>query len=176
MFLTGLSATGLEMLLLIGLQTYFGTAYILTSFVFAGFMGGLAAGSWGGKHTNYLSPGKSLFINQLGLSVLAFATAFLLFTRGILSVSAAFSYTIYMAFIVLIGALTGYQFTKVSIDQPDDYTRVSGRTYSYDLFGSATGALLVSLFLIPGLGIVTTAILLGILNLFYGIFVTLRRN
>ena len=176
MFLTGLSATGLEMLLLIGLQTYFGTAYILTSFVFAGFMGGLAAGSWGGKHTNYLSPGKSLFINQLGLSVLAFATAFLLFTRGILSVSAAFSYTIYMALIVLIGALTGYQFTKVSIDQPDDYTRVSGRTYSYDLFGSATGALLVSLFLIPGLGIVTTAILLGILNLFYGIFVTLRRN
>ncbi len=174
MFVTGFSATGLEILLLFGIQVYFGTIYLLTSFVFTGFMAGLAFGSFRGKSIKTISESKYLYINQLLIGFLAAGTAFLLFAPGILNFAPAIVYLLYLSVIVSIGTITGLQYTRVSICQTGSYANITGWTYSYDLYGSAFGALVVTLYLIPNMGIVTTAIILAFCNILYGIYLTLK--
>lgn len=173
-FLTGFSATGLEVILLFGLVSYFGAVYLLTNLVFTGFMAGLAIGSLGGKLFTQLTAGRYLSLNQLLIGIFSAATACLLYIPGIMNISQVLVYCVFMAAVVLTGVMTGFQFTKASHNQTGSFSIIPGRTYSYDLYGSALGALLLSLFAIPKLGIVTTAIILCILNLLFGIFLTLK--
>jgi spermidine synthase len=173
MFLTGFSATGLEILLLFGLQVFFGNIYLLTSFVFTGFMIGLAAGSFFGKsfmEKNYLS------VTQLLIGGFAALIGISLFSSGMADLAPAFVYLLYLAATVLIGLFTGFQFAQVSQNRTGNYTEISGKTYSYDLFGSALGALVVTLYLVPRLGIITSVLIIASANIVFGIWSLSKRN
>jgi predicted membrane-bound spermidine synthase len=176
MFITGFSASGLEILLLFGLQVYFGNIYLLTSFVITSFMLGLAVGSFFGKSLKSTSAKEYLSVNQLLIGVFAAATGILLFSPEMVNLSPAIAYLLYLAATVVIGCLTGFQFTQASLNRTGSYAEISGKTYSYDLFGSAFGALAVTLYLAPKLGIVASAFTISFLNLVFGIFLTLMRN
>ena len=56
-----------------------------------------------------------------------------------------------------------------------NFSGVSSRIYGIDLVGSAFGALLVSAFLIPLLGIILVSIVTGLLNFLSGL-ITLRNR
>ncbi len=67
------------------------------------------------------------------------------------------------------------QFTQASLNRTGSYADISGKTYSYDLFGSALGALAVTLYLVPKLGIVVSVLTLSLLNLVFGIWLFRKR-
>jgi len=176
MFLTGFSATGLEILLLFGLQVFFGNIYLLTSFVFTGFMLGLATGSFFGKSVQSSSRKNCMPITQLLIGAFAAGTGLLLFNSEMNELAPAIVYSLYLAAILLIGALTGFQFSQASLKRAGSYSEISGKTYSYDLFGSAVGALAVSIYLVPKLGIVSSILTISFVNLVFGIWLILKKK
>lgn len=171
MFLTGFSASGLEILLLFGLQVFFGNIYLLTSFVFTGFMLGLAIGSFIGKsfvEKNYL------LVTQLLIGGFAALIGIALLSSGMADLAPTVVYLLYLAATVLIGLLTGFQFAQASQDQTGNYAEISGKTYSFDLVGSALGAFVVSVSLVPGLGIFESVLIIALANFVFGIWLILK--
>jgi len=176
MFLTGFSATGQEILLLFGLQVFFGNIYLLTSFVISSFMIGLSVGSIFGRSITRFYQRETLSGNQLFFGIFAAITGILLFSTGVSNLPPAIVYLLYLTATAVTGALTGFQFTRASLCQAGSYAEISGNTYSYDLFGSALGALVMTLYLMPKLGIVASALTISLLNLVFGFFLTLRNR
>lgn len=172
MFLTGLSASGLEILLLFGLQVFFGNIYLLTSFVFAGFMLGLSAGSFFGRtftEKNYLS------VTQLLIGAFAAVTSVSIFSPVMAKLPEGIVYSLFLVATVLLGGLTGFQFAQASQIRSGNYAGISGKTYSYDLIGSALGALAVSIFTIPGIGIFESVLIIASVNMVFGIGLILKK-
>jgi len=175
MFLTGFSASGLEILLLFGLQIFFGNIYLFTSFVFTGFMLGLAVGSLYGKSLKSSPERNYLPVTQLLIGVFAAVISIALFSPEMAVLPSALVYSLYLAATVLIGGLTGFQFTQASLINSDNYSEISGKTYSYDLLGSALGALATAIFLVPRLGIVASALIIAFVNLVFGVWLLSKR-
>jgi len=176
MFLTGFSATGMEILLLFGLQVFFGNIYLLTSFVISSFMIGLSVGSFFGRSITGFYQRETLSGNQLFFGIFAAITGILLFSPGVSNLPPAIVYSLYLTATAVTGVLTGIQFTRASLNQAGSYAEISGNTYSYDLFGSALGALIMTIYLMPKLGIVASALTISLLNLVFGFFLTLRKR
>jgi len=176
MFLTGFTATGMEILLLFGLQIFFGNIYLLTSFVFTGFMLGLAVGSFIGKSFENTSENKYLPVTHILIGGLVLASSLLFFFSGITELPQAVVYALYLIAILLIGGLTGFQFRQASHYGIGSSVEISGKTYSYDLFGSALGALTVSLYLVPKIGILASIVTISLVNLIFGLWLILRKN
>jgi len=176
MFLTGFSASGVEILLLFGLQIFVGNIYLLTSFVFTGFMAGLASGSIFGKSFNRRTVINYLSINQILIGIIICITPIILFSAEMARLAPSIIYILYLGTVVLIGCLTGFQFTQATLYRKDSFAVISGNTYSYDLFGSALGALAVTIYFVPEIGIVASALFIGFLNLIFGICLTLMKN
>jgi len=176
MFLTGFSATGMEVLLLFGLQVFFGNIYLLTSFVISSFMIGLFAGSFFSRSIIGFYQRDILSGNQLLFAVFTAITGTLLFAPMVTNLPPAIVYMLYLTSTAFIGGLTGLQFTNATLHQEGSYAEISGHTYSYDLFGSALGALVIVLFLVPKLGIVASALIISLLNLIFGFCLTLRNK
>lgn len=174
MFVTGFTASGMEILLLFGLQVFFGNIYLLTSFVFAGFMLGLAVGSFFGK--SVFAPERNLM--QKTQFVIGLFTALVgvsLFSSGIEKLPDFLIYFLFLAATALAGGLTGFQFSVASLSATGTYAGISGETYSYDLAGSAFGAMAVSIYLVPGWGILPSVFILASLNILFGIWLIFRK-
>jgi spermidine synthase len=172
MFLTGFSASGMEILLLFGLQVFFGNLYLLVSFVFTGFMLGLALGSFFGRSFT----GKNLqFMVQFLIGVFATVMSVSLFSPMMARLPESLVYILFLTATLIIGGLTGFQFAQISFNQAGNYAEISGKTYSFDLIGSALGALLVSIFLVPRLGIFYSVLIIGLANIMFGIWLFLKK-
>jgi spermidine synthase len=175
-FLAGFSASGMEILLLFGLQVFFGNIYLLVSFIFTSFMLGLAIGSLNGK-SFITTQGKGfLSLIQLLTGALTAVIGLTLFIPAMSGLAPVIVYMLYLAASVIIGGLTGFQFTQASLGRPGSYSEISGKNYSYDLFGSALGALAITLYMIPKLGIVLSVFTISFLNFISGICVYLMKN
>jgi spermidine synthase len=173
MFVTGFSASGMEILLLFGLQVFFGNIYLLTSFVFAGFMLGLGLGSFYGKQ---FQEKNLLALMQTAIGVFAAVAGLSLFSAGISSLPDTIVYALFLLATILLGGLTGFQFSQASQSQSGNFGEISGKTYSYDLFGSALGALAVSIFLVPVLGIFPSVLIIAVSNMLLGFWLILRKQ
>jgi len=175
MFITGFSASGLEILLLFGLQVFFGNIYLLTSFIITGFMLGLAVGSFYGISFKNDPEKEYISTTQIVIAIFSAVMGLLLFSPKMAEFAPPVIYSLYIISIVIIGGLTGFQFTQVSKNRKGSYAEISGKTYSYDLIGSALGALVVALFLVPNLGIFASAIAICFVNLIFGIWLILNK-
>lgn len=113
-------------------------------------------------------------VTQLLICVFAAATGVSLFSSAMAGLTPVFVYSLYLAATVLIGGLTGFQFARASLINSGNYAEVSGKTYSFDLFGSALGALAVTLYLVPRLGIVVSVFIIGFINLAFGGWLLLK--
>jgi len=170
MLITGFSATGMEILLLFGLQVFFGNIYLLTSFVFTGFMLGLAAGSFSGKSVQRFTGKNYLAVTQLVIGAFAALTGVFLFSPEMAERTSWLVYSLYLTATAVIGGLTGFQFAQASQIRNGSYAEISGKTYSYDSIGSALGAFVVAIFLVPKFGTIASVFIIGILNLAFGIW------
>ena len=194
LFTGGFTASGLEFLLLIWFQVIYGHVYQMTGVIFAAFMAGLVIGSlvlgngywvmgnryWvmGIKKMDYTYKGFliiqgvfALFSALIALLILLFSSypflPFLSSTPPGLNASLPPSLLIMLIFILVLitGMLMGLQFAYNARLRKENIQKSAGESFSADLLGSAIGVVLVSVYVVPLLGLPVTAISLAGLNI-----------
>lgn len=172
---TGFTLLALEVLLLLGFQAIYGYVYQQLAIIIASFMAGMALGSWLAmrwlERTD--SAGNKAMRRLAILQALAMLSPLLLYAalvalaaaRGAL-LSAIISNAVFPLLALLAGALGGYQFPVANrIYFAADAPVRPGALYALDLAGAATGALLISAYLVPVFGFLRTGELIAIVNL-----------
>ncbi|MGA2032046.1 MAG: fused MFS/spermidine synthase [Thermoguttaceae bacterium] len=172
-FATGLAASSLEVVLLVGFQILCGSVYHQVGLVVTMFMLGLGVGA--------MAMNRGLARRRRGdlawlLAVLAVFSACLpaaLMGLGHLGVAAVSKVAIPLLTLVL-AALVGMSFplaAKLELTRPSecpDVVAVASRLYTADYIGASLGALWVSTLLIPLLGVVAVCLLTAGLCLLAG--------
>jgi spermidine synthase len=162
LFASGFSASALEFLLLIWFQVMYGYVFQMTGVIFAVFMAGLAIGSVA-MHRVKNGTFRGFMVLQAGIALFAGLMAFLMLVVP----TNSGHWTIIPLILVLvfvIGLLTGAQFSLSGSLRVTGIRQSSGEAFSVDLLGSAIGIVLVSVYLIPQLGLPMTGMALAGLN------------
>ena len=174
-FCGGFAASSIEILLIIAFQIIYGYVYQATGIIITIFMGGLAAGAYY-REKLIRSMWIKRFINiQFGISIYSFILPLILVLLKHLNVPVIVVHSIFYGLTFLIAVLIGLEFSLAAVLESGNFSGVSSRIYGIDLVGSAFGALLVSAFLIPLLGIILVSIVTGLLNFLSGL-ITLRNR
>jgi spermidine synthase len=171
----GFTLMGLEMLLLLAFQAIYGFVYQQLAIIIAGFMFGMALGSfWGLRLTALASDSQDtscLFQLQLlaavspSLLCLLFDT--LAWIKNATSVFFA-SQILFPMLAVACGLFGGYQFpvaTRIFFSDSVHKTSGPGTLYALDLVGACLGAVILSSYLVPVFGFQNTAWLMALVNL-----------
>ena len=164
---TGFAGMAFDMVLILAFQSLYGYIYQMIALLIAAFMIGLAMGSTVmtriiGRSIN----NKSLLIKLESL-ILAFSImvpVLIVAFHSHLGHPVIFALVQAVIFILSLvsGVLVGAEFplaNKIRLRGTGSVGEVAGRLYACDLLGAWVGALIVSVWLIPVLGIVSTCIL-----------------
>jgi spermidine synthase len=175
----GFTLIGLEILLLLGFQAIYGYVYYQLAVLIAGFMAGMALGSWwalrpaSAPESPRLERREMLIVAALqGLAALSPLLLYLVLEslariHSQLGLRVA-TIVVFPMLAVLAGALGGYQFPVASRIFFRSAARKSGSPgslYGLDLLGSCLGALVLSAYLVPVFGFLRTALLIAVINL-----------
>jgi spermidine synthase len=148
----GFSQIGFEMILLLGFQAVYGYVYQQLAVVIAGFMAGLALGSWCGLRSSGSFRRRTLIRLQVLAALSGPALCALL---GV-------SHLLYPVLALACGVLGGYQFIVASRLWGSPST---GALYALDLAGASAGAILFGAWLIPVFGFWRSAALIAAVSL-----------
>ncbi len=173
MFIAGFSASGLEILIMFSLQVFFGNIYYLTGIVFAFFMLGLVAGAIYSDKIIRTITIKTLSVNHFILLIYAVFLILMLWLFNRYFTGNAMVYCSFAVFTIMLGIITGAEFSFASKLLKGNYGFISGTTYSADLIGSAAGAFVITIYVIPWLGLILSGIFIGIINLFIALYLIL---
>jgi spermidine synthase len=154
MFAAGFASIFTELTIVYLFQMVFGNAYQSIGIVITVFMAGLVVGPllplYSGKHS--ISRIYSLALFSEALLILLFPWLFKLIIDN--GAGRVILYLVFFLNTFLVAGFTGYIFKLASMLVPDKAEKIAGDIYSADLFGSAFGALLVSILIIPLFGLV----------------------
>jgi spermidine synthase len=176
-FTGGFTASSIEVLLLISFQIIYGYVYQVTGLIITVFMAGLAFGSMYGQRMST----KSGITKYVGVQCAIFFYCLLLPTVLFFLKNAAHSnvviYTIYFLLTSGIGVLIGIEFSMATKLLKGNISYVASELYGIDLIGSAVGALIVAVYLLPLLGIPYVSMVVAFLSLSsaFAAFVTRKR-
>jgi spermidine synthase len=175
----GFTLIGLEILLLLAFQAIYGYVYQQLAIIIAGFMVGMALGSWCALRSaagpQVRAGGWEDIRRLVGLQVLAALSSLLLYLL-LQTLAAAnkpttlflVSQIIFPLLAVLCGLLGGYQFpiaSRIFFSRSKGNAGSPGTLYALDLVGACLGALLLSSYLVPVFGFRQTAWLMAVVNL-----------
>ena len=171
--LTGFSQIALEVILILTFQIIYGYLYYTIGLIITAYMIGLALGGWFitavmGRITR---PLRLLLIIQAGVALYALGCLPLIqiLHQGALPPALAHAMERLFPFLTLVaGLLGGLHFplaSKVYLGQQKAIGRIGGIVYGVDLAGSAGGALVISVILLPLVGIAQGISLIVVLNL-----------
>lgn len=168
MFIAGFSGSAMEMLILIAFQIVYGYAYFAIGILISLFMAGLVSGVVFSRRIvhqiNYHSVSYHLFA--------LFAIVVILISGiEILSekVSGMVLSILMGALLFISAAIVGSIFRVTSLIKLSSGSGNASEVYSGDLSGAALGALMVTLFLFPYIGLLGTAIVVAVINLLTGL-------
>mgnify|MGYP001245662591 FL=1 len=158
LFTSGCMVMGSEILVIFAFQIFFGYVYFQIGLIITVFLAGLFPGAWQGHRLRHR--GRSILMLTDCLLIIFMATfiLFIVFARGQLPIA------LFFIFGLLISFACGCQFPVVLYLRGDDNPAAT-RAFSADLIGAACGTLIASVFLIPYVGLVWTAVLLIALKL-----------
>ncbi|MCB0806526.1 MAG: fused MFS/spermidine synthase [Bacteroidales bacterium] len=172
-FSTGFSASSLVVLLIIAFQIIYGYVYFMIGIFFTVFMIGiLTATTWIRKRFGISMKNYSLV--QYVIGIFAVVTPLILIS---IKSQQPLNFVIHAVFILLtfiIGILAGLQFSQATVLRKQSISTTASGIYGSDLLGSAIGALLVSIVLIPYFGLIKVCLILGILNFLTGLLILYR--
>jgi len=173
LFVTGFTASSLELILIIAFQVIYGYTYQMMGIIITFFMAGLMLGSLIlAERIKVMISTYSLIQYTIGIfSILVTLT--LLFLRSS-SLNIIFVHFIFIVLISATGTLTGLQYSLSSKLRAVSISQVAATTYATDLLGSALGAILVASFIIPFFGIIKVTLIIAILNFLTGLFVLIK--
>jgi spermidine synthase len=161
MYVTGLSASSAEILLIFWFQTFFGNVYSAIGLIFAIFMGGLALGSFAGNRLKtslkYHTVGQLLFAMFLLLLPL-------LWKSGSGDFSNPAAWIIFIPILLIPAFLAGFQYVLSTLRYHSDRKFAASSIYAADLWGSALGVILITFILVPVFGVRSACWILAGLN------------
>ncbi|PTN07659.1 hypothetical protein [Mangrovibacterium marinum] len=164
----GFSAAALEICLMLAYQVFFGSLYLATALFFAVFMGGLALGSLLRRIPVLFPKMKSYALLQILIAVFALLIPLLIALIESVGRQGMLLQLFFFGLVLLLAFGIGYEFFLASLLRESSFAETSGINYSTDLLGSAFGAFLTSILLLPALGLFATCIIIGLLNIFSG--------
>jgi spermidine synthase len=175
LFTGGFAASSMEVLILVAFQIIYGFVYQIVGIIITLFMAGLAIGSYYiNKKIKQQSVMNFLKI-QTGIIIYCFVLPLVIYLAG-LSSSRFLVELFFLLLILILGILTGMSFSLASRIIKEPVTHIAAESYGADLFGSAIGALVLSTFLLPLLGIFEACILTGLLNVLSGVYLFFKRK
>ncbi|MDD4108658.1 MAG: hypothetical protein PHH93_08060 [Prolixibacteraceae bacterium] len=164
----GFTASSLEIVIMLAYQIFAGSIYLATAFFFTAFMGGLTAGSYRKIKVSGERQVKSYYILQFLLALFALSLPLLINFADLIAARVMLVQLFFFSLVFALAFGIGYEFNLASVLQKKSYSETSGINYSTDLAGSALGALLTALFLLPVLGLTYTCIIVAALNILSG--------
>ncbi|NLO03026.1 MAG: hypothetical protein GX126_12045 [Bacteroidales bacterium] len=172
----GFTASSLEIVMMLAYQIFVGSIYLASAFFFTAFMGGLATGSY----ISVIEAKTKRITHYYGIQfLLAIFAVILPLLVNLTDYLAGYIIVVQVIFFILVFALSfgiGFEFNLASKLQQREFSVISGTNYSTDLAGSAFGAFLTSLFLLPVLGLTNTCLIIAGLNIISGTVTCLSRN
>ncbi len=168
LYTAGFTAASLEVILLLVYQVWFGSIYLETSLFFAVFMTGLAVGSY--REPEVERPlAEKYFRFQFALAVLALFFLILPVLTEVIAVSEVVVRILFFLLVFAVAFVVGNIFQLAARLQNTGFRQISGKSYSIDLAGSALGAFITVIVLLPLAGLVFTSLILAGLNIFSGL-------
>jgi spermidine synthase len=165
MFTGGFAASSIEVILLISFQIIYGYVYQATGFVITIFMAGLAAGSYVG-HKRIKSVDYTKYAGiQFALALYSTFLPFILYLVKDSVDNDAIIYGIFSLLTVFVAFPIGIEFSFAARLLKTTISSTASTLYSVDLIGSALGALMVSIYVLPLLGITWSCIIIASLCL-----------
>ncbi len=165
MFAAGFTASSVEVLLIISFQIIYGYVYQTLGIIITIFMAGLATGALLRKKFFPIPKNRHYYILQFSLAIYSIVLPFIIVFTESLSTFPNLVHIIFFVLTFVISLIVGFLFAIATLIQKQAISEISAKVYSIDLIGAALGALIISIMLIPLIGIVYTGIILGILNL-----------
>lgn len=166
---TGFAEISFEVILIVAFQMIYGYVYYKIGIIMAGFMIGLAAGSFWANRRPSPNPYRFLIIIQALVCCYPLFLVVVLYFYSSASEGFLRSTEPIFAFLpVVAGLMGGLQYPYANRIFPERSTktaRVAGLTYGVDLFGSCLGALITASLLLPILGLYQTCFGAALINL-----------
>jgi len=175
-FTGGFAASSTEVLLLVGFQILYGYVYQMIGLIVTVFMAGLALGSFYVYKTSAKS-GVAGYIRvqfSIGISSALLPVVFIIL-QGV-TASTFLIHAIFFMLTFIIAALIGIEFAGASRLQRGKTASVASELYGVDLIGSAIGALAVTAYLIPMLGVIKVSLLVALLSFASGVVTLVNRR
>jgi len=167
MFTGGFAASSSEVILLIAFQIIYGYVYLMSGVIIAVFMGGLTLGALTGRRIIKAPGPVSYSCNQLAIGFFALLLPLIINVAKPITGHPFIVHLIFFVLMIVISFLVGTLFSMGSRIQKGNVHAVTSGIYSADLAGSAFGALIVSAFLIPLIGLVKVSIAVGLFNILF---------
>ncbi|RLD56385.1 MAG: hypothetical protein DRJ01_15315 [Bacteroidetes bacterium] len=176
LFSAGFAGSSVEIILLISFQIIYGYIFQMTGIIITIFMIGLAIGAFYThkflQKATIKNYSKILF--TIGIYSLLLPIILLMMKSNTLI--PVFTHATFGILTLIISILVGIEFSLASKIQMGNTASVTAKIYSADLLGSAIGALIVTTYLIPLLGIIKVSIIIGIFNLLIGMVIFMKRH
>jgi len=175
MYVSGFTGAGIQMVLIMVIQSFYGFAYLVAPIMITIFMGGLVLGTlkW---HSLSKEPGISKLTGLTGLMALVSAMGFLLLKAGGLYQSGLPGQLVLGGLNLITGTLVGAVFAMAVNLKGKSEPLHPGILYSADLSGAALGTILPVLFLLPLICVMNTFILFCGINVITLIRLTVYGN
>ncbi len=175
LFSAGLSSFSLEIILILVFQVMYGYVYLATGIFITLFMAGLAVGvllaGLSRKTYNY----KSLVSLQLISACIIFISLLIILIFNHFTVPTLWIIFLFILLVTGMAAVTGAQFHIASIVKQDGLKKIAATTYSADLLGSATGAILVNAWLVPMWGMTNSLLVIAGVNIMAVLLLLLKK-
>jgi len=173
MYITGFTASSFEILIIFTFQTFYGYVYSAIGIIIAIFMGGLALGSIYG---NRLTVTRKHFAMAQVLLVL-YAILFPVFwsfqkTTG----NSNAGLVLFFLITILLSAITGFQYVVGTKLLPGSNIQTAPLLYAVDLIGSSLGAIVISVILLPMIGVINSCLMIAGFNFIIALINFIRKN
>ena len=175
LFAGGFAGTAMELIIILAFQVMYGYVYQYIGIIIGVFMAGLAFGALYGVKW-FRKEIKSFLVIQVLILAYACIIPFLLMRVHRSGIPPFLLHTIMQVLTFTVAALIGMLFSMGSVLLKTRIARRASDLYSYDLYGSALGSLLVSVLLIPMLGFIGTALTVAGVNFIAMLLVLINRR
>ena len=173
MFIAGFTGAGIQILLIMVIQSLYGFAYMVAPVMITVFMGGIVAGTLLWKPI-LQTASLSKFTGLLWLMAIA-AAAGVVLLKNTLIVDHHLSGQLTIGLLNLIPGMIVGSVYGMSLAMPNNgKSSAIGRFYSADLAGAALGTFIPVVFILPLIGVTNTFILFCGINVATGLYMLTR--
>jgi len=176
LFSGGFTVAASEILIMIAIQVSFGFVFQVSGLVIMIFMGGLALGAWMMPRIFSLVSSRYFLILQIVLALFSLSLPFILSGLSRFNLPVWISLSMFGLLSLIISMAGGFLYSLACSISTGSSKYTVSRNYAADLFGSAFGALAVSVFLFPLFGLFKTCLVMVLLNVISALILLLRRN